>query len=181
MKYTYLISNILQRLLAHLLFPNTAWGRFMYWIHKPKCWSTSLNLKRDRKKYSGVLFSCSYGDEEENSTAQVRWSRVKHCTSIAQNECDVSQETFSLEDDYYARVRAVSANAQSVWTESKTRFSPEFDSESHLPADDDVLPEKNGKYCTCRGTTACLCWKKDLCTSLTLKVICIPMILLGTL
>ncbi|RXN06188.1 interleukin-20 receptor subunit alpha-like protein [Labeo rohita] len=68
-----------------------------------------------------------YGDEEENSTAQVRWSRVKHCTSIAQNECDVSQETFSLEDDYYARVRAVSANAQSVWTESKTRFSPEFD------------------------------------------------------
>ncbi|KAL0163630.1 hypothetical protein M9458_039383, partial [Cirrhinus mrigala] len=68
-----------------------------------------------------------YGDEEENSTAQVRWRRVKHCISITQNECDVSQETFNLEDDYYARVRAVSANTQSVWTESMTRFSPEFD------------------------------------------------------
>ncbi|XP_016370142.1 interleukin-20 receptor subunit alpha [Sinocyclocheilus rhinocerous] len=68
-----------------------------------------------------------YGDEEENGTEQVRWRRVEHCTSVTQNECDVSQETFNLEDDYYARVRAVSANTQSVWNESMHRFSPEFD------------------------------------------------------
>ncbi|KAL1254743.1 hypothetical protein QQF64_016972 [Cirrhinus molitorella] len=68
-----------------------------------------------------------YGDEEQDSTAQVRWSRVEHCTSISQNECDVSQETSDLEEEYYARVRAISANTQSVWTESMTRFSPQFD------------------------------------------------------
>ncbi|XP_073672626.1 interleukin-20 receptor subunit alpha [Garra rufa] len=68
-----------------------------------------------------------YGDEVENCSAQVRWRRVEHCTSITQNECDVSQETFNLEEDYYARVKAISANTQSIWTESTTRFSPQLD------------------------------------------------------
>uniref|UniRef100_A0A8C1R8E4 Interleukin 20 receptor, alpha n=1 Tax=Cyprinus carpio TaxID=7962 RepID=A0A8C1R8E4_CYPCA len=65
-----------------------------------------------------------YGDEEESGSERVRWRRVEHCCSITQSECDLSQETFSLEEDYYARVRAASANTQSVWTESTSRFSP---------------------------------------------------------
>uniref|UniRef100_A0A8C1P0U2 Interleukin 20 receptor, alpha n=1 Tax=Cyprinus carpio TaxID=7962 RepID=A0A8C1P0U2_CYPCA len=68
-----------------------------------------------------------YGDEEESGSERVRWRRVEHCTCVTQNQCDVSQETFNLEEDYYARVRAVSGNTQSVWTESTSRFSPELD------------------------------------------------------
>ncbi|XP_026050820.1 interleukin-20 receptor subunit alpha-like isoform X2 [Carassius auratus] len=65
-----------------------------------------------------------YGDEEESGSERVRWRRVEHCSSVTHNECDVSQETFNLEEEYYARVRAVSADTQSVWTESTSRFSP---------------------------------------------------------
>uniref|UniRef100_A0A672QSL2 Interleukin-20 receptor subunit alpha-like n=1 Tax=Sinocyclocheilus grahami TaxID=75366 RepID=A0A672QSL2_SINGR len=65
-----------------------------------------------------------YGDEEESGSERVRWRRVEHCSSVTQSECDVSQQTFNLEEDYYARVRAASANTQSVWTETMHRFSP---------------------------------------------------------
>ncbi|KAF4099158.1 interleukin-20 receptor subunit alpha [Onychostoma macrolepis] len=68
-----------------------------------------------------------YGDEDESGSKQLRWRRVEHCSSVTQSQCDVSQETFNLEEDYYARVRAASANTQSVWTESRSRFSPALD------------------------------------------------------
>ncbi|XP_059355215.1 interleukin-20 receptor subunit alpha-like [Carassius carassius] len=67
-----------------------------------------------------------YGDEEESGSGQVKWRSVEHCTSITQNECDVSHETFDLEDEYYARVRAVSTDTQSAWAEITSRFSPEL-------------------------------------------------------
>lgn len=67
-----------------------------------------------------------YGDAEENNSEQVRWRPVEQCTFIQQTECDVSQETFNLDDEYYARVKAISPQTQSLWTES-TRFSPMMD------------------------------------------------------
>ncbi|KTG04076.1 hypothetical protein cypCar_00045046, partial [Cyprinus carpio] len=77
-----------------------------------------------------------YGDEEESGSERVRWRRVEHCCSITQSECDLSQETFSLEEDYYARVRAASANTQSVWTESTSRFSPALHNTSAVQEQD---------------------------------------------
>ncbi|XP_055042732.2 interleukin-20 receptor subunit alpha [Misgurnus anguillicaudatus] len=67
-----------------------------------------------------------YGDAEETNSEQVRWRPVKQCTFIQQTECDVSQETFNHLDEYYARVKAISPQTQSLWTES-TRFSPMTD------------------------------------------------------
>lgn len=78
---------------------------------------------------------CSYGDAEESNSEQVRWRPVEQCTSIQHTECDVSQETFNLEEDYYARVKAVGPQTQSIWTETTTRFKPMTDSEftpSHM-------------------------------------------------
>lgn len=68
-----------------------------------------------------------YGDAEDSNSEQVRWRPVEQCTSIQQTECDVSQETFNLEEDYYARVKAVSPQTQSIWTETTTRFKPMTD------------------------------------------------------
>ncbi|XP_056621041.1 interleukin-20 receptor subunit alpha isoform X2 [Triplophysa dalaica] len=68
-----------------------------------------------------------YGDEDESNSEQVRWRPVKQCTFIQQTECDVSQETFNLEDDYYARVKAVAQHTHSIWTETTTRFKPMTD------------------------------------------------------
>lgn len=77
---------------------------------------------------------CSYGDAEESNSEQVRWRSVEQCTFIQQTECDVSQETFNLEEDYYARVKAVGphTDGQSIWTETATRFRPMTDSEFNL-------------------------------------------------
>jgi len=54
---------------------------------------------------------------------------VKQCRSITHTECDVSQETSDLHEQYYARVRAVSVHTHSLWSESTHRFDPFLDSE----------------------------------------------------
>ncbi|XP_051511301.1 interleukin-20 receptor subunit alpha-like [Myxocyprinus asiaticus] len=79
---------------------------------------------------NGTLYTVEYaiyGDAEESNSEQVRWRRVKQCTSITQTECDVSREMYNLLEEYYARVRAISPHTQSLWTESESRFRPMFD------------------------------------------------------
>ncbi|XP_051955097.1 interleukin-20 receptor subunit alpha-like isoform X2 [Xyrauchen texanus] len=79
---------------------------------------------------NGTLYTVEYaiyGDAEESNSEQVRWRQVKQCTSITQTECDVSREMYNLLEEYYARVRAISPDTQSIWTESESRFRPMFD------------------------------------------------------
>ncbi|XP_067274534.1 interleukin-20 receptor subunit alpha [Pseudorasbora parva] len=76
---------------------------------------------------NGTIYSVEYaiyGDAKASGVGQLRWRRVKQCSSITQSQCDVSQETFDQRDEYFARVRAVSAHTQSLWSESAARFNP---------------------------------------------------------
>ncbi|XP_043075109.1 interleukin-20 receptor subunit alpha [Puntigrus tetrazona] len=68
-----------------------------------------------------------YGEEEESGSGRLRWRRVELCSSVPQSPCDVSPETSRLGDEYYARVRALSANTSSAWSESSGRFYPALD------------------------------------------------------
>lgn len=97
---------------------------------------SSVNLRNVVKWTPGeespndTVFSVEYaiyGDEEASGSGRLRWRRVEQCSSITQSECDVSQETFDLQEEYYARVRAVSAHTHSLWSESTHRFSPMTD------------------------------------------------------
>nr|WBO25589.1 interleukin 20 receptor alpha [Ctenopharyngodon idella]WCC60319.1 interleukin 20 receptor subunit alpha like-protein [Ctenopharyngodon idella] len=97
---------------------------------------TSVNLRNivtwtpGEGSPDGTVYSVEYaiyGDAEGSGSEQVRWRRVNQCSSITQSECDVSQETFDLQEEYYARVRAVGARTQSLWSESTHRFRPMTD------------------------------------------------------
>ncbi|XP_077076478.1 interleukin-20 receptor subunit alpha [Siphateles boraxobius] len=97
---------------------------------------SSVNLRNVIKWAPGegspndTVFSVEYaiyGDEEASGSGRLRWRRVEQCSSITQSECDVSQETFDTQEEYYARVRAVSAHTHSLWSESTHRFSPMID------------------------------------------------------
>ncbi|XP_042565873.1 interleukin-20 receptor subunit alpha [Clupea harengus] len=68
-----------------------------------------------------------YGDEDKAVGGQVAWREVKHCTRILQSSCDLSDQTHNLDDDYYARVRAVSdSGVTSNWM-TTLRFYPRTD------------------------------------------------------
>ncbi|CAM4695219.1 unnamed protein product [Leuciscus chuanchicus] len=97
---------------------------------------SSVNLRNVVKWTPGegspndTVFSveyAKYGDEEGSGSGRLRWRRVEQCSSVTQSECDVSQETFEEHEEYYARVRAVSAHTHSLWSESTHRFSPMTD------------------------------------------------------
>ncbi|XP_039522181.1 interleukin-20 receptor subunit alpha-like [Pimephales promelas] len=97
---------------------------------------TSVNLRNIVKWTPGegspndTVFSveyAKYGEEETIGSGRLRWRRVKQCRSITHTECDVSQETSDLHEQYYARVRAVSAHTHSLWSESTHRFDPFLD------------------------------------------------------
>ncbi|XP_030638760.1 interleukin-20 receptor subunit alpha [Chanos chanos] len=76
----------------------------------------------------GTLYSVEYaiyGDEEESGTGNVVWREVRHCREIPQTQCDVTNETHILDDQYYARVKAVDSGISSKWTETD-KFDPLF-------------------------------------------------------
>ncbi|KAM3602898.1 uncharacterized protein V6R79_013072 [Siganus canaliculatus] len=67
-----------------------------------------------------------YGDSIEGGK-RVHWRPVRHCTEIVRRWCDLSNETWDLEDEYHARVRAVSGKASSKWAFARRRFHPKLD------------------------------------------------------
>lgn len=72
----------------------------------------------------------SYGDSvADDKGRRVRWRAVQRCTEVVQSWCDLSNETWDLEQGYYARVRAVSRKAYSRWVLTR-RFDPKSDSKN---------------------------------------------------
>ncbi|MGH0134283.1 UNVERIFIED_CONTAM: hypothetical protein FKN15_009539 [Acipenser sinensis] len=69
----------------------------------------------------------SYGGEEDV------WHDQKQCTNITRTWCDLSKETSDLDEEYYARVKAVLNDISSNWTES-TRFHPKLDTKIGPPS-----------------------------------------------
>ncbi|XP_063079814.1 interleukin-20 receptor subunit alpha [Engraulis encrasicolus] len=69
-----------------------------------------------------------YGDEDPLARGEVRWSVVEHCTALRRTSCDLSDETHNLNEQYYARVRAVdtSRGLVSTWVNT-TQFDPRTD------------------------------------------------------
>lgn len=69
-----------------------------------------------------------YGDAEEvTDSGQVVWRPVEKCSAITTTECDISEQTNEIEEDYYARVRANGAQVPSSWIETEGRFHPLMD------------------------------------------------------
>ncbi|XP_075940760.1 interleukin-20 receptor subunit alpha [Anarhichas minor] len=69
-----------------------------------------------------------YGDSVEGSKGRkVNWREVRRCKKIVQSWCDLSNETWDLEQGYHARVRAVTQGAFSTWAWPRKRFDPKTD------------------------------------------------------
>lgn len=71
----------------------------------------------------------SYGDTIDTGTGRrVNWRPVWHCTETAQSWCDLTEETWDVEQGYHGRVRAVGRKASSKWAVTWRRFDPKSDS-----------------------------------------------------
>ncbi|KAK9531715.1 hypothetical protein VZT92_011122 [Zoarces viviparus] len=69
-----------------------------------------------------------YGDSVEGSKGRkVKWREVRRCKKIVRSWCDLSNETWDLEQGYHARVRAVTRGGFSEWAWPRTRFDPKTD------------------------------------------------------
>ncbi|XP_036420068.1 interleukin-20 receptor subunit alpha isoform X2 [Colossoma macropomum] len=64
-----------------------------------------------------------YGDVEGDGE-QVVWSPAEQCRNITDTECDLTEQTYDINEDYYARVRANRPHAHSHWVETESRFRP---------------------------------------------------------
>lgn len=60
---------------------------------------------------------------------QVAWRAAEQCVEITHTECDLSEQTNDIKDDYYGRVRANGPDSHSHWMETESRFKPLSDSE----------------------------------------------------
>ncbi|TMS12203.1 Interleukin-20 receptor subunit alpha [Larimichthys crocea] len=68
-----------------------------------------------------------YGDRVKGSNGtRAHWRAMQHCTEIMRRWCDLSNETWDIENSYYARVRSVSRKASSKWAVTR-RFDPKSD------------------------------------------------------
>ncbi|XP_061609019.1 interleukin-20 receptor subunit alpha [Phyllopteryx taeniolatus] len=68
-----------------------------------------------------------YGDSVEGSKGKrVNWRPVPRCKETARTWCDLSRETWDLQQEYYGRVRAV-GSALSKWVVTHRRFNPKSD------------------------------------------------------
>ncbi|XP_035276624.1 interleukin-20 receptor subunit alpha [Anguilla anguilla] len=63
-----------------------------------------------------------YGDGEKNKN-RVVWRTKRQCMDTLQTLCDLSNETRDLEEEYYGRVKALSAAGASKWI-TTSRFIP---------------------------------------------------------
>lgn len=60
---------------------------------------------------------------------RVHWRVVQGCAGVTQRWCDLSNETWDREQEYYARVRAETRRASSKWVLTR-RFDPKLDSKN---------------------------------------------------
>uniref|UniRef100_A0A673BZM0 Interleukin 20 receptor, alpha n=1 Tax=Sphaeramia orbicularis TaxID=375764 RepID=A0A673BZM0_9TELE len=66
-----------------------------------------------------------YGDSVLGSKGKrLHWRSVRLCTEIVRNWCDLTNETWDLEEGYYAKVRAVGRKGTSKWALTQSRFDP---------------------------------------------------------
>uniref|UniRef100_A0A8C4Y0L0 Interleukin 20 receptor subunit alpha n=1 Tax=Gopherus evgoodei TaxID=1825980 RepID=A0A8C4Y0L0_9SAUR len=70
-------------------------------------------------------FSCRYGIG--------KWIKKSECKNISRTWCDLSNETYNHEDQYYASVKAFFSGNCSRWTET-ARFNPLTDTKIDPPA-----------------------------------------------
>ncbi|XP_074541756.1 interleukin-20 receptor subunit alpha [Halichoeres trimaculatus] len=92
-----------------------------------------------------------YGDSVEGSRGKrVHWRSVQHCTEVVRCWCDLSHETWDLEQGYYARVRAVSRKVSSKWALTLRRFDPKSDT-TFGPPSVMVDTEDNSAIITLKG------------------------------
>ncbi|XP_069570563.1 interleukin-20 receptor subunit alpha [Brachyistius frenatus] len=69
-----------------------------------------------------------YGDSIKDSKGRrVHWRAVWQCTEIVRTWCDISNETWDVEQGYHARVRAVGRRTSSKWALTRRRFDPKLD------------------------------------------------------
>lgn len=57
----------------------------------------------------------------------MNWKAVQHCTEIVRTWCDLTNEMWDENQDYYAKVRAVERGTSSKWASSKWAFTPRFE------------------------------------------------------
>ncbi|CAG5928178.1 unnamed protein product [Menidia menidia] len=92
-----------------------------------------------------------YGDTIAGSKGRrVNWRAVQQCTDIARTWCDLSSETWDVEQGYHARVRAVGGGASSKWALTSRRFDPKSDTTFGPPLLS-VEIENNSAIITLRG------------------------------
>uniref|UniRef100_A0A667ZVR0 Fibronectin type-III domain-containing protein n=1 Tax=Myripristis murdjan TaxID=586833 RepID=A0A667ZVR0_9TELE len=82
-----------------------------------------------------------YGDRVEDGGRRVRWRPVLHCTDTTRSSCDLTNETWDLEQGYYARVRARGSRGSSKWTVTQRRFEPKADTSFGPPLVSVVIEE----------------------------------------
>ncbi|XP_058249447.1 interleukin-20 receptor subunit alpha isoform X2 [Hemibagrus wyckioides] len=64
-----------------------------------------------------------YGDAVDvEGSEQVVWRPAQQCADITQTECDVTEQTGDIEEEYYVRVRANGREGHSEWTETDRRL-----------------------------------------------------------
>uniref|UniRef100_A0A8B9HEL3 Interleukin 20 receptor, alpha n=1 Tax=Astyanax mexicanus TaxID=7994 RepID=A0A8B9HEL3_ASTMX len=65
----------------------------------------------------------TYGDALGGSD-QVAWKPAEQCRDITDTECDLTDQTDEMNEDYFARVKANGPNSHSHWVETERRFRP---------------------------------------------------------
>ncbi|XP_030577704.1 interleukin-20 receptor subunit alpha [Archocentrus centrarchus] len=92
-----------------------------------------------------------YGDTiQGNKGKRMNWRAVQHCRKIARTWCDLSSETWDMEDSYYAKVRAVDRGESSKWALTRRRFDPKIDTTFGPPLVS-VETENNNATITMKG------------------------------
>ncbi|KAL6095657.1 il20ra [Pungitius sinensis] len=96
-----------------------------------------------------------YGDNIKTPKGRkVNWRPVPRCTGTARTWCDLTNETWDLEHEYSARVRAVSRGQfSSSWTRVKKRFHPKADTSFGPPLVSVEIGDSNAVVITLKGPT----------------------------
>ncbi|XP_078146140.1 interleukin-20 receptor subunit alpha [Centroberyx gerrardi] len=92
-----------------------------------------------------------YGDTAEGSGGRrMHWRAVWQCRDTVRSWCDLTNETWDLEQAYYARVRTVGKRGASKWAVTQTRFDPKSDT-SFGPPLVSVAMEENSAIIGLKG------------------------------
>ncbi|XP_010881255.1 interleukin-20 receptor subunit alpha [Esox lucius] len=134
------LSKILRERIGKYLFLFSLWTAVVSHrsnVARPKgVHFSSMNLKNVVKWHHGedspndthyMVEYAIYGDMVDGGGRKVHWRVKKECVDIPQTWCDLSNETTDLDENYFARVKAVGTNISSRWTLTDKRFDPKAD------------------------------------------------------